>query len=56
MDFALSEENRAFRASVRAFAERHLAAGALARAHDERFPWDVARLMAEAGLFGIALP
>ena len=56
MDFELSEEQRAFQASVRTFAERNLAAGALARAHDERFPWDVARAMAEAGLFGIMLP
>jgi alkylation response protein AidB-like acyl-CoA dehydrogenase len=56
VDFSLSEEQRAFQSSVRAFAERHLAAGALARAHDERFPWDVARLMAAQGLFGIALP
>ncbi len=56
MDFGLSEAQRAFQDSVRTFAERHLAAGALARAHDERFPWDVAKLMAEAGLFGIMLP
>jgi alkylation response protein AidB-like acyl-CoA dehydrogenase len=56
MDFDLTESQRAFQDSVRTFAERHLAAGALARAHDERFPWDVARLMAEAGLFGIMLP
>lgn len=56
MDFELSEEQRAFQASVRAFAERHLAAGAVARAHAPGFPWDVAKLMAEQGLFGIMLP
>ena len=56
MDFTLSEEQVAFQDSVRRFAEAHLAAGALARAHDPRFPWDVARLMAENGLFGIMLP
>ncbi|MDE2576303.1 MAG: acyl-CoA dehydrogenase [Rhodospirillales bacterium] len=56
MDFDLTEAQRAFQDSVRGFAERHLAKGALARAHDERFPWDVARAMAEAGLFGIMLP
>jgi len=56
MDFRLTEEQRAFRESVRRFAADHLAAGAVARAHDEGFPWDVARLMAENGLFGIMLP
>ena len=56
MDFSPTETERAFRESVRAFAERHLAEGAVARAHDPRFPWDVAKLMAEAGLFGVMLP
>jgi alkylation response protein AidB-like acyl-CoA dehydrogenase len=56
MDFRLTEEQRAFQDSVRRFAETHLAKGALERAHDERFPWDVAKLMAANGLFGIMLP
>jgi len=56
VDFSLSETERAFRESVRAFAERHLAKGARDRAHDPRFPWDVARMMAGAGLFGVMLP
>ena len=56
MDFALSEEQRAFRDSVRGFAHKHLAAGALARAHDPAHPFDVARLMARQGLLGITLP
>ena len=55
MDFALTAEQTAFQESVRRFAERHLAEGAVARAHDESFPWDVARLMAANGLFGIML-
>ena len=41
--------------SVRGFAEKHLAAGALARAHQEEHPWDVSRLIAEQGLLGIAM-
>jgi alkylation response protein AidB-like acyl-CoA dehydrogenase len=49
----LSEEQILFRDSVRGFAERHLAAGALARAHETAFPFDVARLMAEQGLLGM---
>ena len=56
MDFTLSEEQRQFRDSVRAFAERHLAAGALERAHTDDYPWDVAKLMADQGLLGITIP
>lgn len=56
MDFTLSAEQRAFQDSVRAFAKRELEAGALARAHSEEFPRDVARKMAAAGLLGITLP
>src|SRR3990167_1080609 len=55
MDFRLSEEQQMFRDSVRGFAEAHLAAGALARAHREEHPWDVAKLMAAQGLMGIAM-
>src|SRR3546814_7617032 len=42
-----------FRDSVAAFADRHLRDGALARAHSDDYPWDVAEKMAEAGLIGI---
>jgi len=56
MDFALSDEQRAFRDSVLGFARQHLAAGALARAHDPAHPFDVARLMARQGLLGICMP
>ncbi len=56
MDFELTEEQRAFRDAVRAFAERHLRDGALARAHDDEYPWEVAQLMAEQGLLGITMP
>jgi hypothetical protein len=56
MDFELTEESRAFQDSVRRFAETHLAAGSLARAHDPKFPWDVAKLMAGNALFGLMLP
>ena len=55
MNFDLSDEQKMFRDSVRGFAERHLAAGALARAHQEEHPWDVARLMAGQGLLGITI-
>jgi alkylation response protein AidB-like acyl-CoA dehydrogenase len=56
MEFELSEEHRAFADSVARFARDKLAGGALARAHNPGFPWDVARMMAGQGLFGIAFP
>src|ERR1700719_715721 len=56
MNFDYTEEQKQFAESVRRFAQAHLAAGALKRAHDPRFPYDVAQLMAKQGLMGIALP
>ncbi|MET0182795.1 MAG: acyl-CoA dehydrogenase [Caulobacterales bacterium] len=53
MDFQLSEEQQALADSVKRFAKAKLADGALARAHDPRFSWDVARMLAEQGLLGI---
>jgi alkylation response protein AidB-like acyl-CoA dehydrogenase len=56
VDFRLTPEQQQFRDSVRGFAERHLRAGALARAHSPDHPADVARLMAQQGLMGITIP
>jgi alkylation response protein AidB-like acyl-CoA dehydrogenase len=56
MNFELTSEQQQFRDAVLGFAERHLRAGALARAHNSEHPWDVARLMAEQGLLGITIP
>lgn len=56
MDFRLNEEQRQFQQSVRGMAERHLRDEATRRAHDPRYPWDVARLLAEHGLLGITIP
>src|SRR5213075_2667436 len=55
MDFRLTPEQEEFRGAVRRFAEKHLAAGALERAHAAGYPWDVARLMAKQGLLGITI-
>lgn len=41
---------------MRRFAAKHLAPGALARAHSPDYPWDVARQMAAQGLLGITIP
>src|SRR3546814_11277948 len=56
MDFNRTEGQTMFRDSVAAFADRHLRDGALARAHSDDYPWDVAEKMAEAGLIGITTP
>ena len=56
MDFDFSDEQRQFAEQVRRFAREQLAAGALKRARDPRFPFDIAKLMAEHGLMGITLP
>ena len=55
MNFDFTDEQRLFADQVRRFAREHLAAGALKRAHDPAFPFDVARLMAAQGLMGITL-
>jgi len=51
-----NEDRAAFAASVREFARDRLAAGALARAHDHGYPWEVAAMLAEAGLLGLTVP
>jgi alkylation response protein AidB-like acyl-CoA dehydrogenase len=53
MDFNLTDEQKMFRDSVAAFAARNLQGGALERAHEDDYPWDVAKKMSEAGLIGI---
>jgi alkylation response protein AidB-like acyl-CoA dehydrogenase len=55
MDFRLTLEQQQFRDAVRRFADKHLAPGALERAHDSGYPWDVAKLMAAQGLLGITV-
>jgi alkylation response protein AidB-like acyl-CoA dehydrogenase len=55
MNFEFTAEQTQFAAQVRRFAREHLAAGALKRAHDPRFPFDVAQLMAKQGLMGLTL-
>ena len=55
MDFRLTSEQQQFRDSVLRFAEKELSAGALARAHDPKYPWDVAKKMAKQGLLGLTI-
>ncbi|MFZ0423134.1 MAG: acyl-CoA dehydrogenase family protein [Xanthobacteraceae bacterium] len=56
MNFDFSDEQKQFADTVRRFARAQLAPGALKRAHDPRFPFDVAQAMAKQGLLGITLP
>lgn len=56
MEFGLTPEQRLHRDSVRKFAQRYLESGSVARAHEQGFPWPIARLMGEHGLIGIAFP
>jgi len=55
MNFDFTEEQTLFADSVRKFAQAQLAAGALKRAHNPHFPFDVAKLMSEQGLMGITI-
>lgn len=56
MNFALTAEQRLFADTVGRFARDHLAGGALDRAHEPAFPFDIAALMAANGLLGITIP
>lgn len=56
MDFEFTPEQSVFRDQIARFAREQLAEGALARAHDPSFPFDVAKKMADFGLLGITMP
>ncbi|MBM3408870.1 MAG: acyl-CoA dehydrogenase [Betaproteobacteria bacterium] len=56
MDFRLTSEQQEFKDSVTRFAKRHLAEGAVARAHEPAYPWEISKLMAANGLLGITIP
>src|SRR5579859_7748190 len=53
MDFELSEEHRLFRETVRNFAEKEVAPGAIERDQTHEFPAHLIKRMAELGLMGI---
>ncbi len=56
MDFKLSPEQQLFAESVGRFARDRLQDGALKRAHDPRFPFDIAQELSSQGLLGITMP
>ena len=55
MNFDFTEEQKLFADAVHKFAQAHLAKDALKRAHEPRFPFDVAKLMSAQGLMGITI-
>jgi short-chain 2-methylacyl-CoA dehydrogenase len=56
MDFRLSDEHEALRATVEKFARDVVAPQAAATDRSEEFPYDVVRQMGEMGLFGLPFP
>ena len=56
MNFDFTEEQKLFADAVRKFAQAHLEKDALKRAHESRFPFDVAQLMSKQSLMGITIP
>lgn len=56
MNFELAEEQQIFFDTVRKYAAAELADGALARAHSDDYPWDIAAKFADFGLLGITIP
>src|SRR6516165_1743807 len=55
MQFNFTEEQQAFADSVLRFALAHLELDTLKRAHDPRYPFEVAKLLSAQGLMGISL-
>src|SRR5713101_9909726 len=55
MQFNFTEEQQAFADSVHRCALAQLEKDSLRRAHDPRYPFDVAKLMSAQGLMGITL-
>src|SRR5262249_51158576 len=55
MDFEFTAEQKAFADSAGRFARERLAEGALKRAHDPRYPWNIAQMLAGQGLLGITI-
>ena len=56
MDFNLTEAQTALKDRIKALAEARLKDGALARAHEDGYPRDVAKWMAANGMLGLTIP
>lgn len=53
LSFELSEDHQMIRDSVRDFAERHIASGAIERDQKKEFPHQIIQMLADQGLLGI---
>jgi alkylation response protein AidB-like acyl-CoA dehydrogenase len=56
MDFSLSEDELAFKAKVKDFAENEIRPIVSKLEETEEFPWDTVKKMAKMGLFGLIFP
>ncbi len=56
MDFELSAEHKLFQSTVRDFAEKEVAPGALERDKTHEFPHEIIEKMARLGLMGVPFP
>jgi len=56
MDFALTDDEKAFRAKVRDFAENEVRPIVPKLEGTEEFPWETVKKMAAMGLFGLIFP
>lgn len=56
MDFELSEDEQAFRAKIRKFAENDIKPVVPELEKTEEFPWENVKKMAKLGLFGLIFP
>ena len=56
MQYSLNEEQKLLQETVRRIAKERVAPGALERDEKGEFPWDMVKLLAENGLFGIDFP
>ena len=56
MDFALTDEQQQFQATVRAFANEKVRPVVLEWEHGNRYPTELVEIMADMGLFGITVP
>jgi len=56
MQYELTEEQRILQETVRRIARDKVAPGAIERDEKEEFPWDMVKLLAENGIFGIDFP
>src|SRR3954469_22405737 len=56
MNFEFTDEQKLFADSVQRFAVAHLEKDALKRAHESRYPFEVAKLLSAQGLMGITIP